>query len=122
MRRLPALALVAALLAGCASHGAVADGHAISGSVLAGPTCPVARADSPCPPAPWTGTVRATGSDGTTHDAQTDANGAFSIVGLPSGTYTLQALTTGVSRAAPVTVRLDGTDRTVTLQVDTGLR
>ena len=122
MRRSLTLALVTLLLAGCASGASSSGGLAISGAVVAGPTCPVERPGSPCPPVAWTGTVRATAADGSTFEARTDGGGRFRIGGLPPGTYTVEAVTSGVPHAVPLTVRLAGADRTVTLRVDTGIR
>jgi carboxypeptidase family protein len=122
MRRFLASAAVTLLLAGCASGPASSGGHAISGAVLAGPTCPVQRPDSPCPPVPWTGAVRATAADGSTFQTETDGSGHFRIEGLSPGTYTVEAVTSGLPRGVPLTVSLADADRTVTLQVDTGIR
>ena len=119
--RLLGILLLAAIVS-CAAVTSPAGG--VRGSVTAGPTCPVERADSPCPPAPWTGTVRATSSTGATFDAPTDANGGFELH-LPDGSYTIAAVIEGGGppTAEPVPVTVDGgTVQTGDLTVDTGLR
>src|SRR5262245_33808822 len=114
---------VAAALAACAAPAAGPTGG-IEGTVTAGPTCPVERAGSPCPPAPWTGTVRATGADGQTYDVTTDASGAYRLP-LPDGSYVVTAVIQdgGPQSAASVPLVVEnGTTRTLDLQVDTGIR
>jgi Carboxypeptidase regulatory-like domain len=114
--------LVLAAIVSCGT--AVSPKGGVRGSVTAGPTCPVERAESPCPPAPWTGTVRATSSTGATFDTTTDANGGFELH-LPDGTYTVAAVIEGGGppTAEPVPVTVDGgTVQTVALTVDTGIR
>lgn len=116
------LALSVALVA-CASSEPSRPGE-VTGVVTAGPTCPVETIASPCPPAPWEGTVRATAADGSTFEARTDPDGAFVLV-LPPGHYVVSAVTGsgGPPMAVPVdvTVSEDGTQR-VDLTVDTGIR
>jgi Carboxypeptidase regulatory-like domain len=113
------------LLAAVVSCGAAASpSGGVEGTVTAGPTCPVQRAESPCPPAPWSGTVRATSSTGATFAATTNASGAFELR-LPDGTYSVAAVmqTGGPATAKPVSVTVDGgTMQTVDLTVDTGIR
>jgi hypothetical protein len=84
----------------------------------------VERADSPCPPVSWTGTVRATSATGATYDATTDANGAFELH-LPDGSYTVAAVIEGGGppTAVPVSLTVEGgTVQTLDLTVDTGIR
>jgi hypothetical protein len=119
--RLLGVFLLAAIVS-CGATGSPKGG--VRGSVTAGPTCPVERAESPCPPAPWTGTVRATSSTGVAFDTATDANGGFELH-LPDGTYTVAAVIEGGGppTAEPLPVTVDGgTVQTVDLTVDTGIR
>jgi hypothetical protein len=120
MRLLIVTALLA--MAACASPAATPTGG-IEGTVTAGPTCPVEIQGSPCPPQVWTGTVRATRSDGTVVDARTDLDGHFRLV-LEPGTYSVVALVgdPGPPSAIPVDVTVGDTIETVDLQVDTGIR
>jgi hypothetical protein len=121
MRTIATLVLVASLAA-CARHAETPSGG-IEGTVTAGPTCPVERAGSPCPLAPWTGTVRATAADGATYEASTNASGAYRLP-LPDGTYSVTPVVgNGPPTASPVSVTIAGaTMRTLDLQVDTGIR
>ena len=64
MRALLAVAMTLMLLACARSSSPSAPSTGIYGTVTAGPTCPVERADSPCPPRPWSGSVRATDRNG----------------------------------------------------------
>jgi Carboxypeptidase regulatory-like domain len=116
------VAVIAMALAACAA-GASAPAGGIHGTVTAGPTCPVEHAGTPCPPAPWSGTIRATAADGTTYDASTDAEGSYRLA-LPDGTYAVAPVTSGGPQSAkPVTVTVQGgATQTVDLQVDTGIR
>ncbi len=122
MRRLSsALALTLVLTACGSGPEATASIH---GTVRAGPTCPVETIESPCPPAPWAGTVRATATDGETHQTTTDEQGAYSLA-LPPGTYEVVAVTGdgsppfGVPASVTVT---QGEDAQLDLAVDTGIR
>jgi len=98
---------------------------AVQGTVTAGPTCPVERADHPCPPAPVRGAdVRLARADGTTAaDTATDKGGAFHLSATP-GSYMLIATNPGgyhsqASRAVRLTA---GHTEQVDLQLDTGIR
>jgi len=84
------VAIVASLLVSCASGAASPPSGGIEGTVTAGPTCPVEIQGSPCPHGVWTGTVRATASDGAVHEAQTDAHGRYLFQNILPGTYALR--------------------------------
>ena len=116
------LAIVA--LGACAGRVTPA-GAGIEGQVLAGPQCPVETVSSPCPPAPWIGTVRATAEDGTVYEDETDEEGRYAI-SLPPGTYEVVALaggdggpTFGEPQTVPVA---EGQPLHLDLSVDTGIR
>ena len=123
MRSVLVVIAVSMSLAACASNAEQPSGG-ISGTVTAGPACPVEIAGSPCPPRVWTGTVRATASDGTTHETQTDGEGRYRLP-LPDGTYEVTPVIDGggppTATAVSVTVTA-GEMQTLDLQVDTGIR
>jgi hypothetical protein len=114
-------ALGAVVVTGCAREAAPTG--TITGHVLAGPTCPVETIGSPCPPAPWEGTVRATASNGTRTEVRTDGEGGFTV-SLPPGPYTVAAVTDdGVASAIPIELEVTaGVTQRVDLEVDTGIR
>ncbi len=124
MRRAAAVSsLVILLLGACGAPEPAATGG-IVGRVLAGPTCPVETAGSPCPPAPWEGTVRATATDGSTYETRSDADGHYRLA-LPPGTYVVAAVTEtgGPPAAIPTEVTVEaGPPLALDLQVDTGIR
>lgn len=65
----------------------------VNGLVVAGPSCPVERADQPCPPKPVPDRVvmiETTGGKVVTH-VTTDQKGRFTVT-LAPGTYDLQVL------------------------------
>src|SRR5262245_6058708 len=69
---------------------ALATQGILSGEVLAGPTCPVERAEDPCPPKPVSGrqVLVETPAGAVIAKATTDARGQFQVA-LAPGTYTL---------------------------------
>jgi hypothetical protein len=99
----------------------------ISGTVTAGPTCPVQQPGDPnCKPRPVAGAsiiVRdATGS--VVASAQSDAAGLFTV-GLPPGSYTVesQPLAGLMSAPSPISVTVIANAQTrADLQYDTGIR
>ena len=122
MRRIAAASLLLAVIA-CGRTSGPASSSGIFGTVTAGPTCPVERVGSPCPPAPWVGTVRATDDTGQGIETRTDATGNYTLT-LEPGRYEVVAVTDGgpptgqlVMIDVPVgpPIRLD-------LTVDTGIR
>jgi hypothetical protein len=126
MRRFVPLLAITATLVACAGNGtgdlpSPAD-SGIRGTVTAGPQCPVVRAESPCPDAPWSGSIRVTGGDGVDVEISTFDGGRFSIAVDP-GTYQVQPQVMGPSTVAPVTVEVPGRGYVeVELSVDTGIR
>jgi hypothetical protein len=126
-RALASLAIVAvALLASCG--GGSADGppavSGIRGTVTLGPQCAVVQAGSPCPDAPWNGSIRVTGEDGTRLEAPTFDGGRFRIA-VPPGTYVIAPVVAGSGppTAIPRTVEVPAEGYVeVALTVDTGIR
>jgi hypothetical protein len=108
-------------LSACA-RGASEISGGVTGVVRAGPTCPVETPASPCPPATWTGTVRATSADGHVVESQTDADGRYTLQ-LPPGTYTVVAVTpAGPPTGVPADITVVDTLVDLDLEVDTGIR
>jgi len=121
MRR-AALLMVLVLAAACASTAGAPSGG-IEGRVTIGPTCPVKRAGSPCPPGAWSGTVRATASDGSVHDTTTSTDGSYQLA-LAPGTYTVTPVVEGGGppTAKPLTVTVGSAMQQLDLQLDSGIR
>ena len=101
-------------------------GTGIQGVVQSGPTCPVERINSPCPPRPLAATVVVRDAAG--HEVartQSGADGHFKVDVAP-GTYTVVGLNIGSSmlpRPIPATVTVtSGSYTTVTLEYDSGIR
>jgi Carboxypeptidase regulatory-like domain len=119
---LPLLVLWALTACGGAEAGDGSSG--IRGRALAGPRCPIETAGSPCPDAPWQGTVVATevGSN-ERHTVATDVDGRFRLA-LPPGTYELTIDADGeLPFAKPQRVTIDeGEVVDVIVSVDTGIR
>jgi hypothetical protein len=100
----------------------------ISGDVVAGPMCPVERADTPCPPQPVTDrqvTIETT-SGATAAITMTDGTGRFSVNVAP-GSYVVHVLAgpgmLGLRQETPggVTVTANQTS-TIHIELDTGIR
>jgi len=121
MRSIVAI-VVLCVCAACGS-GASAPGGGVQGRVTSSPTCPVEIQGSACPPAVWTGTVRATASDGAAHETTTGADGSYRLA-LQPGTYTVTPVVAGGGppTAKPITVVVTDSMQTVDLQVDSGIR
>jgi hypothetical protein len=121
MRRAAILVFLSIVVACASDAGSPAGG--IEGRVTIGPTCPVEQAGSPCPPGAWTGTVRATSSDGAVHDTATSSDGSYRLP-LAPGTYTVTPVVVGGGppTAKPATVTVGATMQQLDLQLDSGIR
>jgi hypothetical protein len=129
--RLITLALCSTLalsLAACGNDVPVTDDHpasGITGVITAGPQCAVVVQGSPCPDAPWQGTVRVTTPEGDlVGEVDTDGRGRFRMP-LDPGDYEVVAVTEPsrppLSAPEALTV-FQGEWIEVTLTVDTGIR
>ena len=101
-------------------------GTGIQGVVQVGPTCPVERIDSPCPPHPLAATIvvrDASGAEVTRFHS--GADGRFRV-DLRPGTYTLVGLSIGsgmLPRPIPTSVTVtSGTYTSVNVEYDSGIR
>jgi len=100
----------------------------LHGTVVAGPTCPVERAEDPCPPKPVPGraVVIASPAGKVVATVTTDGQGHFQVL-LAPGNYTVfvvgtaQALGSGRAATVQATVRA-GQTTAVTITLDTGIR
>jgi len=122
MRTIAAAGLLLALIA-CGRTSGPASSSGIFGTVTAGPTCPVERVGSPCPPAPWVGTVRATDDTGQGTETRTDESGNYTLT-LEPGRYEVVAVTDGgPPTGQPVMIDVPaGPPIRLDLTVDTGIR
>lgn len=105
----------------------------IEGQVLLGPTCPVERPDSPCPPRPGVNIAVQiyAGAESGMYVANvvTDDHGRLRV-GLPPGSYTLDGPCSGPMKCVVAYPRLvsttvtvnPGTYTEVTVYGDTGIR
>ena len=128
MKRVLLITVLAAFaLVSCSNGTGTGDGTTgIRGSVVLGPTCPVERADSPCPPAPYAAriTVKQGGDAVASYD--TGPDGTFHIQ-LAPGTYTVEAEPLEENPIArmdplpPVDVPSDGY-ADITISFDSGIR
>jgi hypothetical protein len=112
-------------MAACGTPAAQ-PGTGIQGTVQAGPTCPVERIDSPCPPHPLAATVvvrDASGAEVTRFHS--GADGRFKV-DLAAGSYTVVGLNIGSSflpRPIPTSVTVtQGTYASINVQYDSGIR
>jgi hypothetical protein len=126
-RTLVALLVAAAALAGCGTGSgpaASAGSATLTGQVLAAPSCPVERAESPCPPRPVRGaTVEVLRAGDRVATATTDDQGRFVTV-VPAGSLLVRATNVGGYRSTAeqrVEAAAGGTV-TVRLVVDSGIR
>jgi hypothetical protein len=125
MRRLFPILAIAVLLASCegSSSGEAPSPvrSGIHGTVTAGPQCPVVQEASPCPDAPWEGSVHITG-DGVDIEVATYEPGRFRVA-LDAGTYEVTPVVAGPGSVRPVSVQVPGQGFVeVVLTVDTGIR
>lgn len=126
MQRLLLSLGLAISLTACGASPAVTPTSGIQGTVEVGPTCPVERLNSPCPPRPIAATVVVRSSAGSEVTRfQSDANGQFKV-SLAPGTYTLVGLPVGsgfLPRPIPSTATVvAGSYTTVNVEYDSGIR
>ena len=111
------------VLTGC---GPVADGGsavAVTGQVLAGPSCPVERVGQPCPPRPVPdAVVVAVVGDQQRGETTSDQRGQFRLI-LPPGRYIIRATNPGgYASTASEEVTVSTAPVQITLTVDSGIR
>jgi hypothetical protein len=124
--RLLVAAMMSLTLAACGTgtNSSNASTATLTGNVTAGPTCPVERADHPCPQTPVSATVQAQSGKGrVVASTHTDKDGRY-LLRLRVGTYTIVAITPKMlPRCSPVRVTLRAARTTrATLSCDTGIR
>lgn len=127
MPRFIASSALALLLAACgATTPTTQSGTGLQGIVEAGPTCPVERINSPCPPHPLAATVVVRNSQGAEVTRfHSGSDGRFRV-DLAPGTYALIGQPVGSSflpRPIPATATVTaGSYVTVNVEYDTGIR
>lgn len=116
---------VALVVAACGAQAAQ-PGTGIQGIVQAGPTCPVERVNSPCPPRPLAATVvvrDGSGAEVTRFHSAVD--GRFKV-DLAPGSYTVVGLNIGTSflpRPIPTSVTVTaGSYTSINVEYDSGIR
>jgi hypothetical protein len=126
MKRIFTAIVVTLAMAACGNQPAAPAGTGIQGVVQSGPTCPVERINSPCPPRPLAATVVVRDAAG--HEVartHSGADGHFKLDVAP-GSYTVVGLTIGSSmlpRPIPTTATvIAGSYTTVTVEYDSGIR
>jgi hypothetical protein len=126
MKRVIGLFIMTLAIAACGAQPAAPAGTGIQGMVEVGPTCPVERINSPCPPHPLAATVVV--RDGARAEVArftSGADGRFKV-DLRPGTYSLTGLTSGSSpmpRPIPTSVTVtQGSYTTVNVEYDSGIR
>jgi hypothetical protein len=126
MKPVLASIIVALAMAACGSQPAATPGTGIQGMVQVGPTCPVERINSPCPPHPLAATIVVRdGAGAEVTRFNSGADGRFQV-DLQPGTYSLTGLTIGsgpLPRPIPTSVKVtQGTYATVNVEYDSGIR
>ena len=107
--RTAALSLVVLLAAACARSPAAPSDSGIQGVVTIGPTCPVERADSPCPDQPFAAEIAVKRGDEVVATVSSGEDGRFRVA-LAPGDYLLQGIAPNqgglpFAKPIPVTVR-----------------
>ena len=114
--------LALAMLVAC-SNGVPADAVQVSGRVLAGPTCPVEQADSPCPDAPVEVTLEFTADNGEVARTDTDGTGRYEVALSPGGyTVSVSGPGAGMGIIEPTQVTVAAAPTIIDFSVDTGIR
>jgi hypothetical protein len=128
MKRILASIIVVLAMAACGTPAGppTPPGTGIQGVVQSGPTCPVERINSPCPPRPLAATVVVRDAAG--HEVartRSGADGHFRV-DVAAGTYTVVGLNINSSmlpRPISTTVTVTaGSYATVNVEYDSGIR
>ncbi|TMD17742.1 MAG: carboxypeptidase regulatory-like domain-containing protein [Chloroflexi bacterium] len=120
------ISVALALMVAACGTPAAQPGTGIQGTVQAGPTCPVERINSPCPPRPLAATVVVRdGSGAEVTRFHSGADGRFKV-DLAPGSYTIVGLNFGTSllpRPIPKSVTVtQGTYTSINVEYDSGIR
>jgi hypothetical protein len=94
---------------------------AVTGRVTSSPSCPVERADHPCPPTPVRANVQAVRDGTVAATAGTDANGTYQL-SLRPATYELRVQGQGRPRCPTKTVTVTSGRQVVDFDCDSGIR
>ena len=126
MRRLLAIIAGVVVLAGCGAPQPSQVGTGIRGMVVVGPTCPVERLNSPCPPHPLAATVVIRDrNDVEVARVASGSDGRFQVE-LAAGSYTLLGQPINgnlLPRPMPASaVVRAGSYTSVTVEYDSGIR
>jgi hypothetical protein len=114
-------------LVGCGRQGAHVSSAATTGTVrghiTAGPTCPVERVASPCPPRPVVSIVEATVGTRVVASTRSATDGSYRL-DVPSGSYVITARPAGMfPRCSPRPARAAAARiAVVDIACDTGIR
>ena len=128
MKRIFTAITVMLVMAACgtAASPPIPSGTGIQGVVQSGPTCPVERINSPCPPRPLAATIVVRDAAG--HEVARTHSGAVGLfkVDVAPGTYTVVGLNIGSSmlpRPIPTTATVtSGSYVTINVEYDSGIR
>jgi hypothetical protein len=117
--------MLALMMAACGNQAAQ-PGTGIQGVVEVGPTCPVERINSPCPPHPIAATIVVrSGSGAEVARIHSGADGRFKVDVAP-GTYTVVGLNVGstmLPRPIPTSVTVtQGSYTALNVEYDSGIR
>jgi hypothetical protein len=120
--RVACASIALVLWTSCAAQTAAATRSGITGTVVAGPTCPVETPESPCPDRPVADARVTAKGGGTTKSTRSDTSGAFRLR-LQPGTYRVTATSDTVPGCDEQRVRVAKRRYTdVTITCDTGIR
>ncbi|MHB1526422.1 MAG: hypothetical protein ACYCZN_09105 [Candidatus Dormibacteria bacterium] len=119
---LAALATMSSLFVGCGQLPATSYGT-VSGAVMAGPTCPVEQAGSPCPDRPLQTTVQIASLSGTVvASTRSDSHGRYALQVAP-GVYLLVVQTAVWPRCPVLRIVVEAARPTgANVTCDTGIR
>jgi hypothetical protein len=113
-------------LTGCGTARPAQPGTGIQGTVQVGPTCPVERINSPCPPRYLSATVVVRDGAGREVTRVHSSNDGRFKVDMPAGSYTLIGLPLdgrSLPRPIPTTVAVtQGSYASVIVRYDSGIR